>query len=407
MSDTIDPKKLEELAKELAKNIKSQDDLAAVTQQLVKLTVETALNAELEDHLGYPKHSSNGHGSGNSRNGYSSKTLKGQNGEVEISTPRDRNSSFLPQIIPKGQTRLTKFDDQILALYARGMTTRDIVDTFKEMYGAEVSHSLISRVTEAVIDEVIAWQNRPLDSVYPIVYLDCITVKVHQEKRVITKSVYLALGININGFKELLGMWLSENEGSKFWLSILTELKNRGLKDIFIASVDGLSGFPDAIATVYPKTRVQLCIVHMVRNSLKYVSYKNRKEIAADLKRIYRSVTVEEAEKELKAFGAKWDDKYASISKIWHRHWENVIPLFDYPEEIRKIIYTTNAIESLNSVIRKAIKNRRIFPTDESALKIIYLAIQKASQKWTMPLRDWNSAMNRFAIEYEERFPDI
>lgn len=405
MSDTIDPKKLEELAKELAKNIKTQDDLAAVSRQLVKMTVETALNAEMEDHLGYSKHASKGRNSGNSRNGYSPKTLKGQMGEVEITTPRDRNSSFEPQLIPKGQTRLTKFDDQILALYARGMTTRDIVETFKEMYGAEVSHSLISRVTEAVIDEVIAWQNRLLDSVYPVVYLDCITVKVHQDKRVITKSVYLALGINVEGHKELLGMWLSENEGAKFWLGILTELQNRGLKDIFIAAVDGLTGFPEAIETVYPKTRVQLCIVHMVRNSLKYVSYKDRKEVSSDLKLIYRSVTVQEAEKELKAFAAKWDGKYASISKIWLRHWENVIPLFDYPEEIRKIIYTTNAIESLNSVIRKAIKNRRIFPNDTSALKIIYLAIQKASAKWTMPLRYWNSAMNRFALEYEDRFP--
>jgi len=405
MSDTIDPEKLKELAKEFAKNIKTQDDLAAMSRQLLKLTVETALNEELEDHLGYPKHASEGRGSGNSRNGHSSKTLKSNHGEVEITTPRDRNSSFEPLLVPKGQTRLTKFDDQILALYARGMTTRDIADTFKEMYDADVSHSLISRVTDAVIDQVVVWQNRPLDPVFPVMYLDCITVKVHQDKRVITKSVYLALGINIEGHKELLGMWLSENEGAKFWMGILTELQNRGVKDVFIAAVDGLTGFPEAIEAVFPKTRVQLCIVHMVRNSLKYVSFKDRKEVAADLKRIYRSVTVEEAEKEQSAFSDKWDGKYASISKIWHRHWENVIPLFDYPDEIRKIIYTTNAIESLNSVIRKAIKNRRIFPNDESAMKIIYLAIQKASKKWTMPIRDWKAAMNRFAIEYEDRFP--
>ena len=405
MSDTIDPRKLEELAKELAKNVKTQDDLAAVSRQLLKLTVETALNEELEDYLGYPKHASKGHGTGNSRNGYSPKNLKSNHGDVEISTPRDRNSHFEPQLLPKGRTRLTKMDDQILALYARGMTTRDIAATFKEMYDADVSHTLISRVTDAVIDEVIAWQNRPLDSVYPVVYLDCITVKVHQDKRVINKSVYLALGINTEGHKELLGMWLSETEGAKFWLGILTELQNRGIQDIFIAAVDGLTGFPEAIETVYPKTRVQLCIVHMVRNSLKYVSFKDRKEVAADLKRIYRSVTIAEAEKELDTFAAKWDGKYASISRIWHRHWENVIPLFDYPDEIRKIIYTTNAIESLNSVIRKAIKNRRIFPNDDSALKIIYLAVQKASARWTMPIRDWKAAMNRFAIEYEDRFP--
>ena len=401
----MDKKKLEELAKELVKDVKSQDDLADLSHELLKMTVETALNAELDDHLGYPKHSAAGRGSGNSRNGHSPKTLKGDIGEVEIQNPRDRNGTFEPQLIRKGQTRLTKFDDQILSLYARGMTTRDIAETFKEMYGAEVSHSLISKVTEAVVEEVHAWQNRPLDAVYPILYLDCITVKIHYDKRVTVKSIYLALGLNIDGQKELLGLWLSENEGAKFWLSILTELQNRGVKDIFIAAVDGLSGFPEAIESVFPKTRIQLCIVHMVRNSLRYVSYKDRKAVAADLKRIYQSITVDEARRELDEFAANWDSRYASISKMWYRHWENVIPLFDYPDEIRKIIYTTNAIESLNSVIRKAIKNRRIFPNDESALKMVYLAIQKASQKWTMPIKNWKAAMNRFAIEYEDRFP--
>jgi transposase-like protein len=401
----MDKEKLEKLAKELAKDIKSQDDLADLSRELLKMTVEKALNAELDDHLGYPKHSPEGHGSGNSRNGHSPKTLKGDIGEVQIQNPRDRNGTFEPQLIRKGHTRLTRFDDQILALYARGMTTRDIAATFQEMYGAEVSHSLISKVTEAVLDEVHTWQNRPLDSVYPVLYLDCITVKVHHDKRVTVKSIYLALGLNIDGQKELLGLWLSENEGAKFWLSILTELQNRGVQDIFIAAVDGLSGFPEAIESVFPKTKVQLCIVHMVRNSLRYVSYKDRKAVAADLKRIYKSITADEAKNELDEFAAKWDSRYASISRMWKRHWENVIPLFDYPDEIRKIIYTTNAIESLNSVIRKAIKNRRIFPNDDSAIKIVYLAIQKASQKWTMPVRNWKAAMNRFAIEYEDRFP--
>ena len=405
MSSVMDKKKLEQLAKELAKDVKSQDDLADLSRELLKMTVERALNAELDDHLGYPKHSPEGRGSGNSRNGHFPKTLKGDIGEVEIQNPRDRNGSFEPQLIRKGQTRLTKFDDQILSLYARGMTTRDIAATFKEMYGAEVSHSLISKVTETVLDEVHAWQNRPLDSVYPVLYLDCITVKIHYDKRVTIKLIYLALGLNTEGQKELLGLWLSENEGAKFWLSILTELQNRGVQDIFIVAVDGLSGFPEAIESVFPKTRVQLCIVHMVRNSLRYVSYKDRKAVAADLKRIYKSITVEEAKRELDEFAAKWDSRYMSISRMWNRHWENVIPLFDYPDEIRKIIYTTNAIESLNSVIRKAIKNRRIFPNDESAIKIVYLAIQKASQKWTMPVRNWKAAMNRFAIEYEDRFP--
>lgn len=400
----MDKKKMQAMAKELAKDIKTQDDLAAMTRELVKLTVETALDVELDDHLGYSKHDVKGRGSGNSRNGYTSKRLKGDIGEVEIETPRDRNGSFEPLFVRKGETRLTKFDDQILALYARGMTTRDIADTFREMYGATVSHSLISRVTDAVIDEIFAWQNRPLDPVYPVVYLDGITIKVHWEKRVVTKTIYLALAIRSDGHKELLGMWINETEGAKFWLSVLTELQNRGVKDVFIACVDGLTGFPDAINTVFPKTKVQLCIVHMVRNSLKYVSYKNRKEVAHDLKLIYQSISMEEAEHELDSFTAKWDKQYASVGKIWRKHWENIIPLFDYPDDIRKIIYTTNAIESLNSVIRKAIKNRRIFPNDASAIKIVFLAIQKASEKWTIPIRNWNAAMNRFAIEYGDRF---
>ena len=399
----MDKKKLEQMASELAKGVKTEADISEITQTLIKTFVEKALGAELEDHLGYSKHSPDGHHTGNNRNGYSDKTLKTDNGEIPISTPRDRNGTFEPEIVKKGQTRLTRFDDKILSLYARGMTTRDIVSTFKEMYDADVSPTLISKVTDAVIDEVIAWQNRPLDSVYPVVYLDCIVVKVHQDKRVINKSIYLALGINTEGKKELMGMWISETEGSKFWMSVLTELQNRGVQDIFICCVDGLSGFPDAINTVYPKTAIQLCIVHMVRNSLKYVSYKDRKELAADLKLIYSSVSADEAAHELDKFSDKWDEKYPVISKSWRKNWEHIITLFNYPNEIRKIIYTTNAIESLNSVIRKAIKNRKIFKSDRSAFKIVYLAIKQASQKWTMPIRDWKPAMNRFLIEYEDR----
>lgn len=398
--------RLEELAAELAKGVKTEEDLADPLGQLMKLTIEKALNAEMEDHLGYEKHASKGRNKKNSRNGYTSKQVKTDSGELEIETPRDRESEFEPQIVQKGQRRLLGFDKKILSLYAKGQTTRDIADTLKEMYGVSVSHSLISQVTDAVLEEVEQWQNRPLDSVYPIVYLDCIVVKVHQEKRVIKKSVYLALGVTTEGFKELLGLWISENEGSKFWLTILTELKNRGVQDIFIASVDGLTGFPEAINTVYPKTKIQLCIVHMVRNSLKYVSYKDRKEIAGDLKRIYSSISLDEAERELQDFSQKWDTRYASISKMWERNWENLITIFDYPDEIRKIIYTTNAIESLNSVIRKAIKNRRIFPNDKSAFKVIYLAVEQASKKWSMPLRDWKPAMNRFLLEYGDRFSD-
>jgi transposase-like protein len=397
----IDPN----LINELTKSIKTEKDLAALSKHLLKLTVERAMNAEMDEHLGYEKHSAVGKNSGNSRNGTSSKVIKGDFGEVEINTPRDRKSTFEPQIIRKNQTRVTEFDKQILTLYAKGMTTRDIAETFKEMYGAEVSHSLISKVTEAVIEEVVAWQARPLDEIYPILYLDCIVIKCHQDKRVINKAVYVALGINCEGRKELMGLWISENEGSKFWLSVLTELNNRGVKDIFIACVDGLTGFPEAINTVFPNTKIQLCIVHMVRNSLRYVPHKDMKAVAGDLKSIYRAVTLEQAEDALLLFGEKWDSKYPAISRSWNKHWHNITTLFSYPEEIRKIIYTTNAIESLNSVIRKAINNRKIFPSDQSALKVIYLAIQNASKKWTMSLHDWRAAMNRFAIEFEGRMP--
>lgn len=405
MSIAMNEKDMRALAAELAKNIKTEKDLSDFSKQLKKMTVEAALGAEMEAHLGYAKHDPEGHHTGNSRNGYSAKTLKGDHGEVEIEVPRDRNGTFEPLLIRKGQTRLTEFDDQIFSLYAKGMTTRDIVAAFKDMYGAEVSATLVSRVTESVLEKVLEWQSRPLDEVYPIVYLDCLVVKIRQDKRVINKAIYLALGINLEGHKELLGLWLSENEGAKFWLSILTELQNRGLKDIFIACVDGLKGFPEAINAAYPNTRIQLCIVHMVRNSLRFVPWKDKKKVAADLKKIYSSLTVDEAERELANFGQTWDKKYAAISTSWREHWPNLITLFDYPDEIRKVIYTTNAIESLNSVIRKAIKNRKIFPHDDAALKVVWLAIQAASKKWTMPLHHWNVALNRFMLEYQGRLP--
>lgn len=403
MEAVMDQEKLKALAAELAKDIKSEKDLGALTQQLVKLTVETALNAELDEHLGYEKHSPTGRGSGNSRNGTSKKRVKSQHGEVDIHTPRDRNGSFEPQFVRKGQTRLTQMDDQILYLYGKGMTTREIVDAFKEMYDADVSPGLISKVTDAVIEEVVQWQNRPLDPIYPIVYLDGIVVKVRHNKQVINKAIHLALGITLDGQKELLGMWIAENEGAKFWLSVLTELQNRGLEDILIACVDGLSGFPDAIQTVYPKAQIQLCIVHMVRNSLKYVVWKDYKAVTADLKAIYQAATEQAALAELEAFATTWDEKYPMISKSWRSHWDNLNTLFHYPAEIRKVIYTTNAIESLNSVIRKSTKKRKIFPHDDSAFKVVYLAIQQASKKWTMPIRNWKAAMNRFMIEFDQR----
>ena len=404
--DQLDKEQLETLGKELAKNIKTEGDLSLLSRALKKITVEAALGAELETHLGYGKHESSGRGSGNSRNGSSRKTLKGAHGEVEISVPRDRNSEFEPQLIKKGQTRLTEFDDQILCLYAKGMTTREIVQTFKEMYDADVSATLISNVTDAVYEQVLAWQARPLDEVYPIVYLDCIVIKVRQDNQVVKKSVYLALGINVSGHKELLGLWIAETEGAKFWLSVLTELQNCGLKDILIACVDGLSGFPDAIEAVYPNTKTQLCIVHTVRNSLKFVSWKDYKAVTTDLKTIYHAPTEAAGQQALNAFADKWGAQYPSISKQWRRHWPNLITLFDYPEDIRRVIYTTNAIESLNSVIRKAINKRKIFPHDQSAMKVIYLAVQEASKKWTMSLQNWRAAMNRFMIEFEDRISD-
>ncbi|MFB3241449.1 IS256 family transposase [Aeromonas salmonicida] len=399
----MDQDTLKALAAELAKDIKSEKDLGTLTQQLIKLTVETALNAEMDEHLGYQKHAPQGRGTGNNRNGYSTKRLKGQHGEVTIQAPRDRNSSFEPQFVRKGQSRLTQMDDQILALYARGLSTRDIVDAFKEMYDADISAGLVSKVTERVIEQVHEWQNRPLDPLYPIVYLDCIVLKIRANQRVINKSLYLALGINMEGHKELLGLWLAETEGAKFWLSVLTELKNRGLEDILIACVDGLKGFPDAIAVEYPQAKVQLCIVHMVRNSLRYVSWKDYKAVTADLKQIYHSATEREAQQALAAFGERWDSQYPQIARSWQGKWDNLITLFDYPPAIRKVIYTTNAIESLNSVLRKATKQRKLFPTDDSALKVAFLAIQQASKKWTMPIQNWKLALNRFIIEFGDR----
>ena len=400
----MNKKDLEAFAREAAKGIKTEKDLTDMRAMLTKVMVEAALSVELDEHLGYRKHEQSS--SDNSRNGVTRKTVRTEDGQFELDTPRDRQGDFEPQLVKKHQTRFTSMDDKILFLYAQGMTTREIVDTFKEMYGADVSASLISKVTDAVIEQVVEWQSRPLDAVYPIVYLDCIVVKIRQDKHVINKAVYLALGVNMEGHKELLGLWLSENEGAKFWLNVLTELQNRGVKDILIACVDGLKGFPDAINAVFPETQIQLCIVHMVRNSVKYVPWKDYKAVTAELKQIYQSVTEEAALLALNQFAEHWDDKYPQISKSWRTHWHNLNTLFNYPADIRKVIYTTNAIESLNSVIRKAIKKRKLFPTDDSARKVIYLAIQNASKKWTMPIRDWKPALNRFMIEFEDRLKD-
>ncbi|WP_201365611.1 IS256 family transposase [Dictyobacter formicarum] len=374
-------------------------------KQLTGSLIERCLEAEMEEHLGYPKHGKRNEEHTNVRNGRSRKTLKGSQGEVTVDIPRDRDASFEPVLIPKHQTRLEGFEEKILALYARGMTTRDIQAQVHELYGVDISPTFISNVTEAVLDEVHQWQNRPLESVYPILYVDCLVVKVRENQRIINRALYLALGVDVEGQKELLGMWLGHHEGAKFWLSVFTELHNRGLKDIFIACVDGLTGLPEAIETLYPQTRVQLCMVHMVRHSLKYVSYKHRKAVAADLKLVYSAATESEALVYLDLFAEKWDQQYGSISKLWRANWSHVMPLFAFPEDIRKVIYTTNAIESVNMSLRKVTRNHRIFPSDEAVYKVVYLAMHNIAKKWTMPIRNWVPALNCFAIEFGDRFP--
>ena len=398
----------DELLDELMKNYKKPEDLigeSGLLKQLTKALIERAMKTEMTAHLGYEKHDPDGKKSGNSRNGKSKKTIKGEFGNMEIAVPRDRNSTFEPVIIPKGETRFTGFDDKIISMYARGMTTRDIQAHLQEMYGVEVSPTLVSQVTDAITEEVMLWQNRPLEEVYPIIYLDAVRVKVRHNSTVINKAVYLAIGITWDGAKEVLGMWIAETEGAKFWLQVVTELKNRGVNDIFIACVDGLKGFPEAIEAVFPKAQVQLCIVHMVRNSLRFVSWKQRKEVAADLKIIYQAATVDQADANLTAFAKKWDASHPTIAKSWRNNWERIIPMFSYPPEIRKAIYTTNAIESLNMSLRKVTKNRGSFPNDEAMTKLLYLAMKNISKKWTLPIRDWKSAMNQFTILFEGRMP--
>jgi putative transposase len=401
---TIRPELLDELLKDYAK----PEDLTGengLLKQLTKALVERALNAEMDLHLDDPKYQTPGKAKLDRRNGHSQKTIKGEFGSTPVDIPRDRNGEFEPQLLKKGQTRFDGFDSKILSLYGRGMTTRDIQAQLQDLYGVEVSATLISQVTDAVLDEVKTWQSRSLSAVYPLVWMDAITVKVRENGRVINKAIHLVLAINLHGEKELLGLWMTQSEGAKFWMSVLTDLKNRGVQDLFIACVDGLTGFPEAIAATYPQTLVQLCIVHLVRNSVAFVSYKDRKAVCADLKAIYSAATEDEAELHLELFAEKWDGQYPSISRSWRNHWVNIIPMFSFPPEIRKVMYTTNAIESLNMTLRKVTKNHRIFANDEAALEVIYLAIGNLSQKWTMPIREWKPALNRFAIEFEGRMP--
>jgi len=394
-----------ELIDELLKDYQKPEDIIGengLLKRFVKAVLERAMNAELTHHLGYEKHDPAGYNSGNSRNGTSGKKVKGEFGELKIEVPRDRASTFEPQILPKHQTRFTGFDDKIISMYARGMTTREIESHLKEMYGVEVSPALVSQVTEAVSEEVKRWQNRALEPIYGIVYLDALYVRMRHEGRVENRAVYVAMGVDLEGQKEVLGLWCSANEGSKFWLSVLTDLKNRGVKDMLIVCVDGLKGFPQAIEAVFPMAQVQLCIVHLVRASLNYVNWKERKQVAADLKPIYRAATATEAEMNLESFISSWGHKYKAIGKLWKENWERVIPFFAFPEEVRKVIYTTNAVEALHRGLRKIIKTRGSFPSEEAALKLLYLALENISEKWET-VQHWRAALNQFEILWGDR----
>jgi putative transposase len=397
-----------ELIDNLLKDYKKPADLIGengLLKQLTKQLLERAMAAEMTEHVGYGKNDPIGNNSGNSRNGKSAKTIKGSFGTMPLEVPRDRNGTFEPQIIEKHQTRFTGFDENIISLYSRGMSTREIQQHIEEIYHVEVSPALISSVTDAVLDEVKTWQNRQLDAVYPIVYMDAIQFKVRDNGHVKSKAIYLAIGVTLEGYKEVLGLWIAQTEGAKFWLQVVTELKNRGVTDIFIACVDGLKGFPEAIESVFPQTEVQLCIVHLVRHSLNFVGWKERKEVARDLKTIYAAATDVEAEQKLAAFSLKWDAKFPMIAKSWRANWARVIPFFAHPPEIRKVIYTTNAIESLNMSLRKVTKARGSFPSDEAVAKLLYLALRNIAKKWTRPVHNWKDALNRFAIIYENRLP--
>jgi putative transposase len=408
--------KAEQLAGDIAAQAQTLDDLNGLLRTLMKSALERMLDTELDVHLGrktiaaLPTVDPGVGGpaaAANRRNGHSKKTVRGDMGELALDTPRDRHGTFEPQLIAKHQRRLSGFDEKILALYAKGMTTRDIQDVVKELYGVDISPTLVSEITADLDAEVTAWRQRRLEAVWPIVYLDGIVVHVRGEGgRVSQHTMYVAIGVNLLGKKELLGLWLSETEGAKFWLNCLTDLKNRGLSDIFIVCVDGLTGFADAIRVAYPQAQVQLCIVHLVRAALKYVTDKDSKPVAKDLKKIYQSATVAEAEQELDKFAEVWEATYPTIVKQWRLKWNDIITLFDFPPPIRKAIYTTNAIESVNSVIRKFTRNRKQYPNAESALKLVYLAIHEASKRWTMPIKGWKAALNHFAIVFENRLPN-
>jgi putative transposase len=394
-----------DIDRELSK-CKTMDDLCGkdgLLQRLIGGMVEQMLEKEMDEHVGYAKHAIEGHNSGNSRNGKTSKKVQSSFGPVELQVPRDRNGEFEPQLVKKRQTTISSFDDKIISMYAKGMSTRDIQTHVQEIYGAEISPTTVSNITEKVLDVANEWHSRPLQKIYPITYFDAIHYKVRENGRVVTKAAYTCLGIDLEGRKDVLGIWIGEHEGAKFWLRVFSELKNRGVRDIFIACVDGLKGLPEAIRAVFPDTDVQLCIIHMIRNSFKYVPNKHSKEFVADLKLIYRAETEKKAEENLLKLQEKWEKKYSLAVKPWINHWENIRTFFKFPEEIRRIIYTTNAVESLHRQFRKTTKNRSVFPTDESLFKLLYLSVAGLSDKWTMPVLHWKSSLSQFVILYGDR----
>ncbi|AAW75541.1 putative IS1113 transposase [Xanthomonas oryzae pv. oryzae KACC 10331] len=387
---------------ELTSGCKTPQDVEKLFSQMLQHMINRSLEAEMQAHVGHAPHGRSG---GNVRNGKSRKTVQSALGELQIETPRDRAGTFAPQLVKKRQVRLAGMEEKILALYARGMTTRDIESALVDVYGVEISHGLIAQVTDAVQEEARAWQSRPLEAIYPIVWLDGIVVKVQHNKQVINKAAHVVLGVNLRGEKEVLGLWLAEHEGAQYWLSVLTELRHRGVRDIYIACMDGLKGLPEAVQAVFPQTLTQLCIVHLVRASLRYVNAGDSKAVVAALKRIYQSATAEEAAAELEALDTQWGDKYRAVVRLWRGNWDNIIPFLQFVPQIRKVIYTTNAIESLNMVMRKLTRNRRIFPNDDSALKSLFLAVREASKNWRS-IHHWKPALQSFQVMFgEERVP--
>lgn len=393
------------LAQEVAKDCKTVEDVHNLLKDLFKRTLQEILEVEISEHLGYDKHSSAGIKSGNSRNGYSKKTIKTQLGETEISIPRDRNGEFEPQIIKKHERSSNELEEQIIAMYAKGMSTRDIEAHMKDIYGVEVSSGLVSKVTDRIMPLLSEWQSRPLESVYPIVFLDAVHFKVRQDHRIVNKAAYSVIGISMHGHKDVLGIWIGEHESASFWLGVCNDLRNRGVEDILIACKDGLTGFSEAIHAVFPRTSIQLCVIHQIRNSMKYVNYKDQKAMMVDLKQVYQAATLEQAEQAFLMVNEKWGKKYPVVIRSWENNWSELSTYFSYPHEIRRLIYTTNIVEAYHRQLRKVTKTKTVYPTDDALRKILYLATMDISKKWTMPVRDWTMCISQFVIQFGERFP--